>query len=206
MKKLIDLNGKKFGRLLVLRKSRKNNVIVWECLCDCGNYTFVATSSLRKELTKSCGCLFSEYMDKRNSTHGLSKINKRLYRIWKGVRSRCNIPSASGYKNYGGRGIKVCQEWDDYYVFYNWATDSGYSEFLTIERIDVNGDYNQKNCKWITKKEQSQNTRNSIKTKVNGELMTLSQISKKYNINYGTLFSRFKKGNKNEELIRKVVY
>jgi hypothetical protein len=140
----------------------------------------------------------------RNTTHGLSKKNIRLYRIWKGMKSRCYIKTASGFKNYGARGIRVCEDWFDYSLFYEWAMKNGYEESLTLERIDVNGNYEPSNCKWITMEQQKSNTRNVFHIEIRGEILNLSQISNKYGINYGTLFSRYKNGERGERLIRKV--
>lgn len=142
---------------------------------------------------------------KRNETHGLSKNDQRLYRIWKGMNSRCNIESASGYKNYGARGIKVCESWKNYASFYEWALSNGYQPNLTIERKNVNDDYSPSNCEWVTKKQQANNKRNSLKLEVNGEILTLAEISERYEVNYGTLLSRYQNGELGSDLIRPVI-
>lgn len=106
----------------------------------------------------------------------------RLYEIWKGMRKRCNCPYRKEYKNYGAKGVRVCSEWDDYKKFRAWAMDNGYSDELTIERIDPSKDYSPQNCMWITKAEQSRNKRNTIRITINGETKTISQWAEKYGI------------------------
>lgn len=141
----------------------------------------------------------------RNKTHGLSKVNPRLYRIWKGMKSRCGIYSATGYAKYGGRGISVCEQWHDFSNFYNWAIKNGYKDNLTIERLDVDGHYDPDNCSWISLSDQQQNKTNSHKIDFNGELLTLAQLSKRFNVNKGTLLSRYQKGDRGDSLVRPVV-
>ena len=115
----------------------------------------------------------------------------RLYRIWCSIKWRCNNPNASCYKYYGERGIKVCEEWEhDFSAFREWALVNGYTNSLTIDRVDVNGNYNTSNCRWVDAKCQANNKRNNQKGEVNGEYITLSEASKKYNIPYSTIRSR----------------
>lgn len=165
----VDLTGQRFNRLTVLRYVGNNryNQRLWECACDCGNITVTTTHSLRAGIAKSCGCLKKEIVTKRinehNHKHGQTKT--RLYNIWYGMKARCKYPSHCSYKNYGGRGIKVCDEWEnDFLKFRQWAMENGYDEDAprgkcTLDRIDVDGDYEPSNCRWITQKEQMSNTR-----------------------------------------------
>lgn len=159
----LDISGKKFGRLTVLEyaftnKSRKS---MWKCKCECGNEIVVSGSHLVNGHTQSCGCLFVETLP--NKKHGMRKT--RLYRIWLGMKSRCFIQSVPCFKHYGGRGITVCDEWkDNFQAFYDWAMSHGYSDDLSIDRIDVDGNYCPENCRWATWSEQRRNQRKVVKS------------------------------------------
>ena len=130
-----------------------------------------------------------------SSSHGQSTT--RLYRIWSGMYNRCYNEKRKDYKKYGGSGIKICDEWlgkDGFSNFAEWATNNGYSEELSIDRIDNNGNYEPLNCRWATNKEQCINRHTNHMITINGETMTLSQLSEKYNVNYNTIFSRLSRG------------
>ncbi len=121
--------------------------------------------------------------------------NTRLYGIWNGIKQRCNNPNRPKYKSYGGRGIKVCNEWNtSFKSFYDWAMANGYRDDLTIDRIDVNGNYEPSNCRWTSLKEQSYNKTTSKFISYNGEVKTLAEWAQEYGIKYGTLFYRIKNG------------
>lgn len=130
--------------------------------------------------------------------------NSRLYRIWNGMKSRCDNPNRKDYHQYGERGISYCAEWSDFIPFYEWATATGYEDNLTLERIDVNGNYEPDNCKWITPKEQANNKTTTPYVLYNGEYVTLKQLSEELGINYQTLFGRYKRGERDEKLIRPI--
>lgn len=182
----LDLTGKRFGKLTVVKEAeRVRGLHAWECICDCGNTSIVPTASLRTGNTKSCGCL--------SKSHGGS--GTRLYIVWTRMMDRCYRTKTERYKNYGARGITVCDDWHDFSNFRDWAMQSGYDPQAkrydcTLDRIDVNGNYEPSNCRWITMKEQSQNTTRSHFVTVNGETLTLSQASEKYDISAATIWAR----------------
>jgi len=127
----------------------------------------------------------------RNTTHGLSQDENgkttRMYGIWSRMKQRCNCKTCNDYAIYGGRGIKVCNEWNDYAVFHSWAMSNGYDDTLTIERVDVNGDYCPENCKWITREEQARNKRNNRRITYNGETKILQEWARTIGIEHSLL-------------------
>lgn len=167
MSKLVDLTGQRFGRLVVKAladKGRKNVSAKWECICDCGNTLIVSASSLRTGNTRSCGCLHRDANQSgHNTRHG--DCYTRLYTIWRSMRQRCGNPKNMDYKSYGGRGILVCDEWKDYTAFKRWALSNGYADNLSIDRINVDGNYEPGNCRWADAKTQANNRRPRRKTK-----------------------------------------
>lgn len=169
MSKVRDLTGQRFGRLIVIGDGiHKNWVHKWECKCDCGNVVFVATAHLTGGHTKSCGCLQKENTLKASFVHGKSK--ERIHKEWRGILHRCKNPSASHYENYGGRGITVCEEWkgeNGFVNFYNWSMENGYSDKLTLDRIDNDKGYSPDNCRWVTHMENCRN-RGARKDSVTG--------------------------------------
>lgn len=159
-----DHTGLVYGRLTVLSENLVKKDIekcrrFWECLCECGNTLTVSQDNLlRKKGTKSCGCLVKELLIQRNiqnTSHGLSA--HPLYRIWNGMRQRCNNSNSYAYMYYGGKGIRVCEEWNDPETFIRWGVSTGYKEGLTIDRINGNDNYYPGNCRWVTRQEQTQN-------------------------------------------------
>lgn len=175
MPKFIDLTGQRFGRFLVLAYAgpNKQGAATWWCKCDCGKEKVVTGSELRRGSTQSCGCYHSEVQRVYATKYGYGL--SRIAYIWRSMISRCNNPRNKSYKNYGGRGIKVCEEWvSDIEKFRSWALDNGYSDELTIDRIDVNGDYCPENCRWATMKVQQNNRRNNNNVSFNGEIHSLA--------------------------------
>lgn len=186
-------DGERFGRLAVLRTERAGKNYWCECKCDCGSIVRVNASNLVSGGTKSCGCLKKELLSVTKSTHGESKT--RLYRIWKAMRQRCNNPADHFFHIYGGAGVKVCSEWDDYQSFANWAYQSGYTDELTIDRIDPKGDYEPSNCRWATWTEQARNKQDTIFITIGGDTKPLVEWCKEKGVLYGTALYRFRKMN-----------
>lgn len=154
MGKIVDIAGQKFGRLSVVALNpMQKKYRFWECLCDCGETTLTTTSALTSGMTKSCGCLRRESAANAKRTHG--KRHTRLYRVWAGMRNRCLNQNTPKYKNYGGRGITIYLEWTNFERFALWAETSGYTDNLTIDRIDNDKGYSPDNCQWITLSENS---------------------------------------------------
>jgi hypothetical protein len=179
-----DMVGKVFGRLTVIEYAgitrnpkTKHTSRTWKCKCSCGNITIKTTAGLRSGNINSCGCYQLESMRKNAIKHGFS--HTRIYEIWLGMKARCYKPTVKYYYNYGGRGIKVCDEWlESFENFKAWADKSGYADNLTIERKDNDGNYCPENCTWITQAEQNRNRRTSHFVTYKGQKMLLQEIAK----------------------------
>lgn len=172
--------GDKFGRLTVVEFAGiKNHAGRWKCVCDCGLTVVVNGYNLRSGNTKSCGCLHREMVTKwgkANKKHGESHDNRtRLYTIWVGMRARCNRPTHHAYNLYGGKGVKVCEEWSDYLAFKEWALANGYADNLSIDRIDPSKDYCPENCRWLTP---SENTARANKNHTTRKVIRGEGVSK----------------------------
>lgn len=196
----VDFKGVKKNFLVFIKHIGKGK---WVCRCDCGKLFIANMSDVMKKKcgTRSCGCMKGDIISRKNSTKRSKNI--RLYKIYDSMKQRCSNPNNHAYKDYGGRGITVCVDWrKSYDSFYEWALSNGYDDTLTIERIDVNGDYEPSNCKWATRKEQGSNRRNSLKFEINGRKMTVKEISKSYNICETALYYRIQSGYSVNELIK----
>lgn len=198
MGKIKDLTGMKFGRLSVAGfEGSSHGTTFWLCKCDCGNTVTVKGSSLRIGGTRSCGCLFKEIHARRLSKHGES--HTRLHNVWSGMLQRCNDSKSGEYHRYGGRGIKVCEEWLSYVNFRDWALANGYDKDApprecTLDRIDNDGNYEPNNCRWVSMREQSLNKSGLHLVTYRGVTMTLTQWSEKTGIKRHTLLYRLKAG------------
>lgn len=165
MSKYRDLTGQKFGRLTCLKFVGRNKGYdaLWLCKCDCGSEHITRAGTLLNGHTKSCGCYQRDRTGESHTVHGLyfgeDGKRSRLYHVWGAMKRRCLAPNATHFADYGGRGIAVCQEWMNFRPFYDWAMANGYKYGLTIERINVDGNYEPANCTWIPKSEQAQNRR-----------------------------------------------
>ncbi|WP_455945475.1 hypothetical protein [Eubacterium ramulus] len=211
MCKMVDLTGERFGRLTVISKGNKRlyGKPTWLCRCDCGRLKYAITQSLKNGDVKSCGCLQRETRRKNAINlnevrihHGMS--DSRIYRIYNNMISRCYRKSSNGYENYGDRGIRVCDEWlgkDGFKNFMEWSFANGYSDKLTIDRIDNNGNYEPKNCKWSTRKEQANNTRATIFLEYNGKSHSLTEWSEITGLSKATIYTRLRKGFSNEKAL-----
>lgn len=184
-----DLTGKKFGRLLVISKGEKTKYgYKWNCVCDCGNKIKVLGANLRKNNTLSCGCYQKDRARETQFKHGDSKRNSpsRLYRCWSDMKTRTTNTRIKSAARYSKRGITLCDEWKDFMNFKKWAIKNGYEDGLTIDRIDVNGDYCPENCRWATKQQQQRNKANTVKYKK----IPVTELCEKYGIKYHTVMAR----------------
>lgn len=195
-----DLTGRKFGKLTVVKYlGRRHNSSFWHCICDCGNEVDCYYSNLVFGHSTSCGCMRSEYAKLSRNCHGESTT--RLYKEWARMKTRCHNPNAKGYHNYGGRGITVCEEWSSFWPFRTWAYEHGYSDSLTLDRIDVNGNYCPENCRWITREEQAKNKRTNVLIELNGEKKTIADWSRVTGLSRAVIQYRVKAGWTPEEII-----
>lgn len=173
-----DLTGDKFGHFTVIERAGTNKYgnALWRCLCDCGKVKILPGGKLTSGRSTNCGCKTTEIKAKIASRHGITSGSKpRTFTIWCGMKARCNNPKNASYKNYGARGIKVCNEWLTFENFHNWAIKNGYSDKLQIDRIDNDGDYEPSNCRFVTVKENMRNKRNNHYIDLHGETKTVSE-------------------------------
>ena len=182
--KMLDLTNQIFGRLTVIERAANSKCghVQWLCKCECGNTIITETGSLRQGHTKSCGCLQKDTIGSMRATHGLSRT--RIYKVWQDMKARCYNKNNKFYLAYGARGISVCDEWRNSFESFNeWANKSGYSDALTLDRLDVNGNYCPENCKWSDIYEQANNRRTTHLVTYHGETDSLSNMCRKLNIN-----------------------
>ena len=188
MGQFIDLTGRRFTRLEVIRLKETNNhkAKLWECLCDCGSFCNVFGYNLKSGHTKSCGCLDREKAKERTTKHGM--YGTQIYKIWAELQQRCFNTKHTFYKNYGGRGITVCDSWLKFENFYQDMGDV--PEGCQIDRIDNNKGYYKKNCRWITPKENCRNRSSNVEITFNGKTQCIAAWEEELGFNHGTLWKR----------------
>ena len=197
MRKLAnDLTGKKFGKLEVIgvhdTGSRKTYYV---CQCDCGNIKVVRADALISGATKSCGCIKKE-QDKINlsANHKHKMSGTRIYETWQDMKRRCYNKQNARYDRYGGRGITVCDEWlNNFQSFHDWAISNGYSDDLSIDRIDNDGNYEPSNCRWSTAKEQCNNRGSNINITIGNATKSLMCWCEIFNVDYKKVYARYKR-------------
>lgn len=194
-KDFIDLTGHRYGRLTVIEyagRAKNGKMCLWRCVCDCGKEIVTQGNSLRSGNTKSCGCYCKEVIS-RHWGIKYEESGKRICSIHGTMMKRCYNKNSISYPNYGGRGITVCEEWSGkggIRKFYDWAMANGYSDDLTLDRIDNDGNYCPENCKWSTRTEQSRNRRSAVLITYNGETHNIKDWSDITGIKYSTLRQR----------------
>ena len=190
---LIDLTGKTFGRLVVIERAENSKFrkARWKCQCSCGNIAIVCSDNLRKGLAKSCGCLRKESLAKRNTTHGMTKTHE--YQTWARMIARCQNFTNSDFKDYGGRGIDICQEWrNDFMAFFNYIGKRPSPEH-SVDRINNDGNYEPGNVKWSLPTQQANNKRYNRLITINNTTMNVTEWAQKIGINPRTIFSRLQR-------------
>jgi len=203
-----DLTGNKYGRLTVVglsaRKSGRKSY--WVCECECGKQHLGRSDSLKSGYLQSCGCLKKE-QDRENLTknHRHKESHTHLHNTWLGMKARVSNPNNKSYSRYGGRGIMMCDDWfNSYESFRNWAKQNGYEESLTIERINVDGDYEPSNCTWIPFNDQANNRRTTIWVEWQGKRQNITQWAKELDFNRVTLYDRYHRGDRPPYLFREL--
>lgn len=203
--KLKDLSGMRFGSLVVLGVHGKNNsgAYCWDCLCDCGKTCVAIGNEMSRGRKKHCGCMTVMKDPPDTTKHGMSR--SKLYHIWIAMKQRCNNPNDRNYARYGGRGITVCSEWEQFEPFMRWAFENGYVEGkVDLDREDNDKGYSPENCRFITHQKNLLNTHRKLHDVIRGEDITLRDAADKYGLRYGLLYQRYKHGKRGEDLIADV--
>ena len=192
-----DLTGKRFGRQIALRPCGKNKYrnVLWLCKCDCGNQHIVASGKLVQGKSKSCGCYALEIRSKSLEKHGITSGGKpRTFVIWNGMKARCLNPKSTSYPNYGGRGIRICDQWLNFENFHYWAISNGYRDDLEIDRIDNDGNYCPENCRWVTKEFNRSHQRKTRNIEILGITKNLSSWCIEAGMSRSTAYKYLKNG------------
>lgn len=189
----LEIGGQRFGQLLCLEPGPHSlsGALLWRCRCDCGQEHLASAADLTSGKVKSCGCRQGQ------RSHGLSRAQghkTHLYRVWIAMKRRCDSPREKCYPSYGGRGIRICEEWAEYPAFHEWAISHGYQQGLTIDRINNDGNYEPENCRWVSMGEQVNNRRNNKFLTYQGETKTFGQWQAATGIDRRTIQSRIERG------------
>lgn len=205
MSKRIDLTNKRFGKLTVLKidENKSRGELYWLCLCDCGNLKSIQGRKLRSGWTKSCGCLQKEWAKENFSTHKMSETS--LYKVWENMKTRCFNPKSNRFYRYGGRGITICDEWLDFKSFSEWALLNGYKDGLSLERKNIDKDYEPGNCCWIPIEKQAQNKSNTVWITYQDKKMCMAEFSKIANVSINVIRNRLKKGMTGDQIAREFI-
>lgn len=185
-----EITGQKFGMLTVVgRAENRGKNTAWRCICDCGNEKDVLTHNLISGKSKSCGCARINTLKRVMTKHGGRRT--RIYGIFKGMCSRCYNDNNPAYHYYGGKGVKICDEWkNDFAKFREWSFENGYDETSSIDRINPNGGYCPENCRWVSPQKQQNNKLNSAFLIIDGEKLTVAEWAEKNQTNKATLYSK----------------
>lgn len=193
MRIIRDLTGQRFNKLVVEKYNRKTRTChLWDCVCDCGNRKTIAHGSLVYGRTISCGCVLKQVLKERNTTHGLSDTVE--YKTWKSIKKRCLDRNTPSFKDYGGRGITICDQWERSFEEFISHVGNCPDGCNSIDRIDNNRGYEPGNCRWSTPKEQSRNTRRNVFITANGTTRCIAEWSEITGIPYSCIYARLVRG------------
>jgi hypothetical protein len=190
-----DLTGNRYGTLTVKRiyRNEASKKKEWLCVCDCGNEVVVSGGNLKDGHTQHCLECGYKLTANAHRTHG--KSQHPLFGIWYGIISRCESNKSTSYKNYGGRGISICEEWrNDFQAFYDWCMENGYKKGLQIDIIDNDGNYEPNNCRWVTRTVNANNKRSNVFIEYNGEVATVAEMCRKYDAKYKYIHAKIREG------------
>ena len=201
MSKKNELPGQKFGKLLVVADTgiRQSGAVMWECQCDCGKRSVVRAAHLISGATRSCGCDCGRW--KRDPI--AAKYPARLRRVWKNMKQRCYNPKSDSFKCHGEKGVVVCEEWERFVPFAEWAINNGYQDHLTLDRIDNDGNYEPSNCRWATMKEQQNNRGNNRRITFNEKTQTMAMWAEELGVSHSLIYQRIRNGMSVEEALAK---